>query len=133
MDPHELQLDVGAEVAVAADRHQRDAAAAFSYRVGLAPQIGEREPEQRVALAVLRRGSALLLVGQPRGVGEDGRTRPVAAQAIEPGAHDAPGPTVAVEGARRQGQYLSLLVVVQRPVEILVHREKWKERRGVDP
>ena len=69
VDPRELQLIVGPEVGVAADRHQRHAALPLPNRVRLPPQIRQREPEQRMALPVVWRRPALRLEREPGGVG----------------------------------------------------------------
>ena len=79
VDPHELQLDVGAEVAIPADRHQLHAPPPFPHRVRLPPQIRQGQSEQHVALPVVGRGPTLLLEREPRRVGIERRPGAIAA------------------------------------------------------
>ena len=76
-----------------------------------------------MALRIIGRRPALLLERDPRRVGIDGRPGPVAPEVIELGPDDPPVAPVVVERARRQGEHLPLLCVVQHPVQILVDRQ----------
>jgi hypothetical protein len=61
IDPDQLELHVRAQEGIAVDREQLDPAPPLANRLRLPSQVGQRQPEQHVALPVVGGGVALRL------------------------------------------------------------------------
>jgi hypothetical protein len=120
VDPHELVLKVGPGVRILTHGQDLDGTLSLADRVHLPPQVGEREAQKDPLLGVVRRRAEQLLQRDPGRVGIRVRQLPVVSEPVGLGEHNAPGPPVVVEGARRKAQQEPLLRVIQQPVQVPV-------------
>ena len=85
---------------VLGDRTELHAAAALADRVVLAPEVGQRDAQQRVELGIVGRGPELVLELRPGRVGVGPGSRAVALKPVRAGERQPPAAAVVVEFGR---------------------------------